>query len=138
MKPEGAKVEGKPQASEAWKVRDHLWTNGDYDAHLTGTVCRKFRLGDLPEIDYMGPDWDNTYNVYYWYEVMKGDDVVKREALNANLEPLPAKVGSKIAAQMLIFRKPMIMDPCPDKLSYSGAAALLSSWTLLAGAYLLF
>jgi len=125
VKPEGP---GDPKVSEAWKVRDHLWTNGDYDAHLTGTVCRKFRHKDLPHLNYLGDGWDNAYNVYYWYED------VRAAASGAR----PAKVGSKIAAQMLLFRKAKIRDPCPDKLTYSGAAALLSSWTLLAGAYLLF
>jgi len=58
-------------STNPWKVRDHVWTNGDYDAHLTGTVCRKFVSTEpkytANELQYMGDDWDNTYDYNFWY-----------------------------------------------------------------------
>lgn len=60
-----------PGSTNPWKVRDHIWTNGDYDAHLTGTVCRKF-VSTEPKyeenkLEYMGDGWDNTYDYNFWY-----------------------------------------------------------------------
>lgn len=60
-----------------WVVRDYPWLNGDYDAHLTATVCRRFEITGkdgkvnekFPKIDYMGGDWDNSYDLKFWYEV---------------------------------------------------------------------
>lgn len=120
-----------------WVVRDHLWLNGDYDAHLTGTVCRRFELEGFEKVQYMGDGWDNNYNFKFWYEVSK-DPMSESDQGNAKDPPanLPAKVGSKIVAQMLIFRKAFIVDPTPRK--EAAATALITSWTLLAGAYLLF
>lgn len=123
-------------AKNPWKVRDYPWLNGDYDAHLTATVCRKFELPGFPTMAYMGDGWDNNYNFKYWYEV---SDAVTNADPNNAVAPKsdwPAKVGSKIVAQMLVFRKAFIVDPTPRKAA--SATALITSWTLLAGAYLLF
>ena len=81
-----------------WSVKDYIWVNGEWDAHLTGTVCRKFKGDDGRNLEFVGKGWDNLYNFKFWYteSSTSGD---------------PAKVGSKSANQMLVLREPFILDP---------------------------
>ena len=84
-----------------WRVGDHLYTNGDYDAHLTGTVCRAYNYGNF-NLEYVGQDWENLYDFKSWYVMADGSK-----------PPLPeanAKTGSKISNQMLVLREPYIRD----------------------------
>ena len=80
-----------------WVVRDYLWTNGDYDAHITGTVCRKFEApkGEAKKnkFEYAGKEWDKLYNLKFWYVMNKGDG--STYTVRAPKGNIPAKAGSK-------------------------------------------
>ena len=72
--------------------------NGDYDAHLTGTVCRRLDSENGRVVKITDADWENTYDLRFWYT---------RDAKDVK----PAEVGSKSAKQMLVLRDATIRDP---------------------------
>jgi hypothetical protein len=83
-------------------VGDYLYTESDYDAHLSGTVCRYFNYKDY-NLSFAGRDWQNIYDFKSWYTVSQGKDP---PPTNIN-----AKAGSKFSNQMLVLRYPTIKNP---------------------------
>jgi len=131
-----------PEDDKTWKVWDYLWMNGDYDAHISGTVCRKF-LPDSPatkeaKLEVIDADWAvGTYDFRHWYEVRdySNEATYDMDTRNATVAAMPAKVGSKDSTQMLVVRPAYILDP-PSTDSKSGAMSLLASTAFATTAFL--
>jgi len=56
-------------------VRDHVWMDAEYDAHITGTVCRNYmpfedgtKGAEDYNFDWAYDDWQNLYAARFWYE----------------------------------------------------------------------
>ena len=76
-----------------WFVNDHAFTDGDYDAHISGTICRNYETKDdasvygpedstnaksrLEEMAITDEDWNNTHEFRYWYTKSEAKDVHK-------------------------------------------------------------
>lgn len=66
---EGKEGEGfTDEDTNPWVARDNIWIHGEYDGHITGTMCRKYKIaGNDNKLKYMGNDWQNAMEVRIWY-----------------------------------------------------------------------